>query len=406
MTLPYLTAAVGGIGGSLKNRSEDFFVQELPLYQPSGEGEHIYCEIEKIGLTTFDVINRLASALRVHPKDIGYAGLKDARAVTRQTFSIFGSSEQAIRSLEIRGLSVLSISRHGNKLRPGHLAGNRFAVKIRDVDPTDVVKLVPHLEMLRRVGMPNYFGEQRFGRRGDNYRLGAALIRGDDAAVLSLLLGSPNLAMDDAQAQGARKAFDRGDLDQAMRLFPRRCGMERRVLARLIKSRDPSAAVRVIDEKLRRLWVSALQSELFNQVVARRISGLNRLEDGDLAMKHENGACFLVESAVVEQPRCDSFEISPTGPLVGYRVSLPQGRPLSIEQQVLTDYGLAPEDFRVEGRHKVKGTRRPLRVQPKDIETAGGVDEFGQYISVSFTLPPGSFATVLLGELMKTPSGE
>lgn len=406
MSLPYLTTTLPGIGGSIKNRPEDFFVQELPLYQPTGDGEHIYCEIQKIGLTTFDTIDRLARALHVHPKDIGYAGLKDARAITRQLFSIFGSSEQAVASLQLPNLSVLWTARHGNKLRQGHLAANRFAIKIRDVNPTDVVKLQPYIDILKTTGLPNYFGEQRFGRRGDNHLLGAALIRGDDPAVLCLLLGSPNSSLDDAQTQGARKAFDRNDLEQAMRLFPRRSGMERRVLARLIKTRNPSIAVRTIDENLRRLWVSALQSDLFNEIVARRINSLNRLSDGDLAMKHENGACFLVESAASEQPRCDSFEISPTGPLVGYRMTLPEGEPLRIEQEVMAAHNLKPEDFRVEGRHKVKGARRPVRIQPKDIELSGGVDEFGQQITVAFTLPPGSFATVLLRELMKPPAGE
>ncbi|MCY2950693.1 MAG: tRNA pseudouridine(13) synthase TruD [Planctomycetota bacterium] len=406
MSLPYLTATLPGIGGSIKNRPEDFFVQELPLYQPTGDGEHIYCEIQKIGLTTFDTIDRLARALHVHPKDIGYAGLKDARAITRQLFSILGSSEQAVASLQLPNLSVLWTARHGNKLRQGHLAANRFAIKIRDVNPTDVVKLQPYIDILKTTGLPNYFGEQRFGRRGDNHLLGAALIRGDDPAVLSLLLGSPNSSLDDAQTQGARKAFDRNDLEHAMRLFPRRSGMERRVLARLIKTGNPSIAVRTVDENLRRLWVSALQSDLFNEIVAHRINSLNRLSDGDLAMKHENGACFLVESAATEQPRCDSFEISPTGPLVGYRMTLPQGEALGIEQEVMAAHNLKPEDFRVEGRHKVKGARRPLRIQPKDIELSGGVDEFGQHITVAFTLPPGSFATVLLRELMKSPAGE
>jgi tRNA pseudouridine13 synthase len=406
MSLPYLTREFAGIGGSIKQRAEDFFVQELPLYEPSGEGEHVYCEIQKVGLTTFDAVNRLARALNVSSRDIGYAGMKDARAVTRQILSIQGTTEEVVKGLSIPGLSVLWAARHGNKLRLGHLKGNRFAIKIREVNATDVVKLQPVISEIQKRGMPNYFGEQRFGRRGDNHLLGAALVRGDDEGVLKLLLGTPNTDVDDAQALGSRKAFDRGDLEHAMKLYPRHCGMERRILHRLIKTGKPGAAVRAVDEKLRRLWISALQSELFNQVVAKRIDSLDRLMDGDLAWKHENGAVFRVESAAAEQARCEAFEISPTGPLLGYRMTLPEGRPLEIEQEAFASHEMTPGQFRVEGRLKVKGARRPLRVLVEDMELVGGVDEFGAHITVAFTLPAGSFATVLLREVMKEEGEE
>jgi tRNA pseudouridine13 synthase len=122
---------------------------------------------------------------------------------------------------------------------------------------------------------------------------------------------------------------------------------------------------------------------------------------GDLAYKHENGACFEVEDLAAEEPRARAFEISPTGPLVGYRMTLPAGVPLEIETGVLAEAQLRPEDFRKEGGEKVKGARRPLRVRPEDVEMTGGVDEFGAHITVAFTLPAGSFATVLIRELTK-----
>jgi len=402
MPLPYLTRDIPGIGGTSKNRAEDFFVQEVPAYEPSGEGEHVFCEIQKVGLTTFDAINQIARALGISSRDIGYAGLKDAKAVTRQVFSIWGTTPEAVMNLRVPNVSVLWAARHGNKLRLGHLAANRFAIKIRDVNPTDVLKVRPVLAELERRGMPNYFGEQRFGRRDDNDMLGAALVRADHKALLSLLLGTPKPDRDDPHTADARSAFDRHELDESMRLWPRRYGMERRVLHRLIKTHRPSSAVFCIDQKLRRLWVSALQSRLFNEVLSRRIDTIDRLLDGDFAYKHENGACFHVEQAAVEQPRCDAFEISPTGPLVGFRVTLPQGEPLRIEQEVFAAHGIAPEDFKKSGQLRVKGARRPLRVRPENVEVAGGGDEHGPYVTVAFTLPAGSFATVLLRELIKT----
>lgn len=401
MTLPFLTSDIPGIGGMIRCRLEDFIVEELPLYEPCGQGAHVYCEIEKKGLTTFDAVDRIARALGIPSREIGYAGIKDARAVTRQMISISAADEQAAAGLRIAGVSVLRVARHVNKLRLGHLRGNRFIVKVRGSAAADVETAGRVLDALRRRGMPNYFGPQRFGRRHDNHLLGAALLRGDAEDLLRRLLGSPDAALDDAQTMGARRAFDRGDLQQAMRLWPRRCGMERRVLHRLIRTGSAASAAGAIDQRLRRLWISALQSEMFNAVLARRIDTLDRLMPGDLAYKHDNGACFRVEDAAAEQPRCDAFEISPTGPLAGYRMTMPEGEPLDIERGVFAEISIDPADFRVAGRLKVKGARRPLRVRPEEVSVVAGADDAGEYLQFSFALPAGAFATALLREIFK-----
>src|SRR5712672_1922649 len=137
--LPFLTRDFTGVGGSIKQRAEDFFVQELPLYEPSGEGEHVYVEIQKVGISTFEAINRISRALKVSPRGIGYAGMKDAQAVTVQTLSILGTTPEAVMALQLPGITVRWAIRHGNKLRLGHLKGNRFAIRLRHVSPTDVI---------------------------------------------------------------------------------------------------------------------------------------------------------------------------------------------------------------------------------------------------------------------------
>jgi tRNA pseudouridine13 synthase len=403
MPLPYSIASFAGVGGKTKDRPEDFFVQELPLYEPSGEGEHLYVEIQKVRLTTFDAINRVAQALGISSREVGYAGLKDAFAITRQVLSLPRSAADRVGELKWDDLQILWAMPHGNKLRLGHLRGNRFAIKIREVTPTDVVKVRPVMAELERRGMPNYFGEQRFGRRGDNHLLGAALVREDDAAVLKHLLGTPDPRTDDAATLEARMLFEEGKLEESMRAWPRRCGIERRCLARFIKTGRPGAAVRIVDQRLRSLWVTALQSHLFNEVCGYRVQHhtLDRVLTGDLAMKHENGACFKVEDPAVEQPRCNAFEISPTGPMLGYRMTKATGEPGRIEHEVFGRYGFSPDRFR--GGHwvRVKGERRPLRVRPTEIDLAAGADEHGPHITLAFTLPAGSFATTLLREIMR-----
>ena len=402
MNLPYLTRDVAGVGGVIRQRPQDFFVQEIPAYEPSGEGEHSLCEIEKVGLSTFDAVDRIARTLDVNPREIGFAGMKDAQAVTRQHLTVPRVEDAKLLAIQTAQLKVLSSARHGNKLRLGHLKGNRFAIKIREVEATDVVKVKPALERLEREGMPNYFGEQRFGRRGDNDQLGAALLRDDPMAVLRLVLGAPLKDVDPSGAFEARRFFEGGDLQAAMKKWPRSSGMERRILARFMNTSSPGKALQLIEPRLRRLWLSALQSRVFNDVVAERIDGLGKLLVGDLAYLHDRGACFTVEDVAKEQPRADAFEVSATGPMLGYRMSLPAGEALALEQTVYDRFKLTREDFKRPNRDQAKGDRRPIRVRPADTQIVGGVDDHGAHITVAFTLPAGSFATVLLREVMKS----
>ena len=401
MQLPYLTHDLPGIGGTLRARPEDFAVEEIPAYAASGDGEHVLCEIRKVGASTFDAIDQLSRMLSINPRDIGFAGMKDTNAVTRQFVSVPRVTVEQAMAVQTDRLAVLSAARHVNKLRLGHLAGNRFVIRIRDVEPSDVDRARAIVDRLTRDGMPNFFGEQRFGRRGDNDLLGAALLRGDTDGVLSLLLGRPQKGNDPSNVFEARRFFDGGDLEAAMRKWPRSSGLERRVLARFMKTKSPAKALGLVDFKLRRLWISALQSRLFNEVVTRRLDALGRLLTGDLAQIHAKGACFIVEDAAAEQPRADAFEISATGPLLGYRMSLPTGDGLAVEQAVYDQFGLTRQSFGQPDLDRAKGDRRPIRVRPADVELSSGSDEHGPHVTLAFTLPPGAFATVLLGEVMK-----
>lgn len=401
MKLPYLTNEFPGVGGTIKQRAEDFFVQELPLYEPSGTGEHIFVEIQKVNITTFEAIARLSKALNVPARDIGYAGLKDAIGVSRQILSIPRTTPHILSAIRVEDVTVQWALPHHNKLRRGHLSGNRFAINLRDVTPTDVVKLPPVLKILQQRGMANYFGPQRFGRRGDNAVCGELLLRGRHEQLLAQLLGRPDASVDTDEAAEARAAFDRGAYEEALAGYPRNYGLERRILSRFMKTKSAEAAVGAVDQKLRKLWISALQSQLFNEVLARRIETLDQLLEGDVAMRHDSGGCFIIKSPEIEQARCNRFEISPTGPMIGYRMTRAQARAGEIEEQVFAAHRLTAEDFRGAGVLRVKGDRRPLRVKPTEVSLSAGVDQQGAYITLAFTLPPGAYATSLIREISK-----
>ncbi len=405
--LPYITNDLLGVGGEFKQRPEDFFVQEIPLYEPCGEGEHTYAEIEKIGISTFDALHAIASALGISSRDIGYAGMKDTFAITRQWISIPRVDPAKVEALEIEGIKILGTDKHTNKIRLGHLKANRFAVKIRDVMPEQVIAADRITQMLVKRGLPNFFGQQRFGRRNNNDLLGAALVRGDDMGFLKIMLGDAQ-KQDAPKLRGARQAFERGEYDNAMRLWPRTGGMERRILHRFIRTKNAGTAVRSVDEKLRRLMVSAVQSRIFNDVLAQRIANFDTPLLGDWCMKLDNGACFEVTDLAAETARAAAWEISPTGPMLGYRLSMATGPAGEIEQAVFAKYGLSAANFKSEGRLRVKGTRRAMRVRIEDLKLESGVDNYGPHITLAFSLPAGAFATTLLREVMKSdaPDGD
>ncbi len=403
--LPYLTAEVPGLGGAIKSRPEDFKVEEVPLYEPSGSGTHVYFRVEKQKLATMRLVYELARALKRKPAEFGYAGMKDADAVTVQTISLEHVDPEQVQSVFIPNVRILDVARHTNKLKLGHLKGNRFTIKLRDVDTQRIDDARSVLDVLTRRGVPNYFGEQRFGLRGDTWEVGRALLRQDYREAVEVILGRPGPA-DYGEVRQARQLFDQGDYLAAADAWPHPFHNEKQVARAMDKyDGDAQKALKTVDKKLRRFYFSAYQSQLFNQVVARRLENIDSLLSGDWAWRHPQGAVFKVENVEREQPRCDVFEISPTGPLFGYKMRVPDGQVGWIEQEVLDEEQLTLDDWRESGKHKIKGGRRPLRFQPQETRVESGSDDAGDCLQLTFYLEAGCYATTVLREICKWPGG-
>ncbi|ABQ25177.1 tRNA pseudouridine(13) synthase TruD [Geotalea uraniireducens] len=398
MLKTYLTADLPGTGGTIKETPEDFLVAEIPLYLPCGEGEHTFAEIEKRGITTLEALRRLAKALGIAERDMGYAGMKDARGVTRQTFSIPRVAPDRVLGLEVQGIRVLSASLHRNKLKLGHLRGNRFRLRVRGVTADAVPSASAVLSVLAKRGVPNYFGEQRYGTQGNSHLIGAALLRGDYRGAVDALIGDAAKVTDE-RWRAAIEAYRRGDPDESLRAFPGHCRTERDLLQRLVKQPDDwEKAFRAVHPRLKKLYLSAFQSFLFDRLLDGRLDRLDEVVDGDVAYKHDNGACFLVTDAAAEAVRAEAFEISPTGPLFGCKMKEPEGKVLELERQVLDMEGLSLESFNLTGGLRMEGERRPLRV-PLMEPTA---EWDGEGLVLEFGLPRGSYATAVLREVMKS----
>jgi tRNA pseudouridine13 synthase len=397
----YRTAEVSPLSGEARVVPEDFLVEEVPLYEPAGEGEHLYVTIEKRGIPTFEAIRRLARALDVRERDVGHAGLKDARAVTRQTLSFQFASEEALARFRDDKIQVLAAKRHRNKLKLGHLKGNRFRLRIRGVAPGDDSRAREGLDQLARVGAPNYFGLQRFGYRFDTHRLGLALVREDAPAFVETLLGS--LEKDTSPAlRAAGEAYRAGEFAKALATLPPSHQAERAALDALRWSKgDTMKAARAVPLRWRRFYASALQSLLFNGYLTRQISRLDTLEVGEIAYLHRNGAAFTVEDAAREAPRVAALEISPSGPLFGRKLLRPaEGtRARADEDAVLAEQGLGSSELGDALGSSPKGERRSLRL----LVAEPSVGPEGDSLVLSFFLPRGSYATVVLEELFKRP---
>ncbi|HKB38609.1 MAG TPA: tRNA pseudouridine(13) synthase TruD [Gemmataceae bacterium] len=341
-TPPLGTGDLPGIGGRIKSVPEDFEVEEIPAYPPSGSGDFLYLWVEKRGMGAEFFLRQVARRLELSPGEVGTAGLKDRHAVTRQMVSVPASAEPLLNQLEGDGLRLLNVNRHTNKLKPGHLHGNRFRVVVRDVHPQAAERLAPIRERLRRDGLPNFYGPQRFGHDGETGRLGLGLLRSGPS-------GQP------------RAPF------------------------------------------LRKLALSAAQSALFNLYLARRLQDglLRKVLPGDVMAKWPFGGMFVARDAPTEQSRFDAREIVTAGPLFGRKTFPAEDEAARREESILRDAGLTPAVFQGFGK-LVQGTRRHNLVYVDDLEA----QPVAEGVCFAFTLPAGSYATVLLRELTKSDLGD
>ena len=319
-----------------------FVVEELPAYPPAGEGAHTFLLLEKQGLTTFDAINQVAAAFGVASRDIGYAGMKDKQATTRQWVSVPGLDPERALAWTGSGVRVLEAARHPHKLRLGHLRGNRFEVVLTGTaSDDDVAALRARFEALGAHGVPNRYGEQRFGADAANATRGLALLRGER--------------------------------------------QER-------------------DKRKRKLMLSALQSAVFNRALELRATrgSLTAVIPGDVLKKTDTGGLFVSTEPEVDQARVDAGELIPTAPLPGGReIEPPPGTPAhALEDEAIAAVGATRDDFTRAGRD-LPGARRPVLLRLADTAFSDEIsdDPNTRAVRLRFTLPAGGYATVVVASV-------
>lgn len=342
-----------------KHAPEDFVVEEIPAYLPSGVGEHLYLFIEKRGVATDEVTRALAKTFGLRGMDVGAGGMKDRHALTRQWISVpvpprRPEFEREVAALSLPNVRILEMKRHGNKLRTGHLRGNRFHITLRDVDTAHQGAITKAFETLAREGVPNAYGAQRFGKGRDNAETCLAFLRGEIPA-------------------------------------PR-------------------------DFQKRRFLFSALQSKVFNRVLAARLAAgtWNVPQVGDLLARerrvldtsegtNRGGALFLCEDAETDRKRAMTGELSPTGPMPGAEMRRPGETIDAFETSIVNEVCETSVDWE-KAKQLGEGTRRPLRVWVEDLNVSINTESASaskgrMSISASFVLPKGAYATTVLEEV-------
>lgn len=322
------------ISGRIRSHPEDFKVDEISAVTPDGEGEHMLLLVRKTGANTDWVAARLAEAFDASRRDVSYAGRKDRHAITTQWFSVLQTAQEAAdwQTRLPHNIEILESHRHRRKLRRGTLAGNRFAIVLRDL-AGDVATLESRVHHIKAEGVPNYFGEQRFGRDGSN------------------------LAAAQQMFSGKR--------------------------ARLPRNR-------------REMLLSAARSYIFNAVLARRVADAtwNQLVTGDVAGLAGSQSIFKVDDIdETLRLRAASHDIHPTGPLWGRGLPASTGAILELETQLAERHKELARGLEKAG---LAQSRRPLRLSVPDLQIEFADDA----AELRFTLQPGSYATVVLRELL------
>ena len=401
-----------GTGGNIRQSNEDFFVDEVPLQLPTGEGPNTWMHIEKNGRTTLDVVLDIARALHISRKRTGFAGMKDRSAITRQWLCISNITPEELPDFNeiLHNVRILEITQNQKKLRMGQLKGNKFKINIRNTnDPSNDKKSAEEvLESLGITGVPNYYGYQRFGEvRSTTHLVGKCLVEGDIKKAVDTYIGNPN-EDEHNQPYEARKLYDEGKLEDAYNMMPKSMRYEKSMIKELMISQDKHGeivekdyirAIESLPKPLKRMFVNAYESYLFNKIVNERAKiGINKYYDGDIIIDHEEHWVHQINKDTIEED-INTFKLNPTAPLLGSKVPLAEGKQGEIERKVIKDENIIKESFACPKTPKLgsNGVRRSIRFKIEDTH----VEQLDDGISVEFFIPKGCYATAVLREIMK-----
>ena len=413
--IEFYLSATPGVSGTTKATEEDFRVREISAYpRPDPDGPYTVIRVESRGWEQHELAAAIARRLALPARAVQWSGTKDRRAVAERLFSYRG--DPPAEDLALPRVTVQEAYRARDGLVLGHHYGNAFEIRVRGLpDPATAERAYRDTERALRGagGFPNFFGPQRFGEvRPVTHAVGRALVRGDPAGAVDLYLAARPSGGTKGTGDQARQAFsEHHDPARALREFPPEYRFERSILERLAQGDPPARALRALPHELRRLFVHAYQAYLFNRWLSdRHREGIPLAvpEEGDRILRlGRDGTVRSQESVAVEMDnRSECADLVSrgrallAGPLVGAETELASGRPRKLLQDLLEAEEVAPAMFVLSAAPELasRGAARPLLlpVPPLGISTETDAAVF------AFSLPKGSYATILLREFLKS----
>ena len=427
-----------GIQAEIKKRYKDFIVREIthsgrileikenfePVnFSRDNKDNYTLFNIIKINKDTFEAIRIISSALGVPPKSIGYAGLKDKRSISIQVASIRGNYVEKLKNLRLDDIYIRNIHPSKNPVKLGNNWGNHFIITLRNIQhvPDQQEKIELLLSHLRNHGFPNYYGLQRFGTfRPNSHIIGRFILESQfKKAFEEFVIKEYPTELQQSQKVRAELAKT-GDLEKALNTFPMGLGYERSMIKHLIDSPgDYEGAINQLPNYLIKLLISSFQSFLFNKMVSLRVKKGNSLqkpvkgdvfsildeEDGNITqIKYTYGG--LYDKHLQEARKLKHAKI--IIPLVGYNTDLdefPYMKSLILEIIKKERISLSIFKNKQLEKYEFKGSFRPIIVKPVGLKILEySKDDFFPNkckLKIEFSLQKGSYATLLLREIVK-----
>jgi len=429
-----------GTGGVIRSSVDDFAVEEVlvdgsrakiektvenhALRATLAKQGFLLCVLVKRNWDTFIAIKNVARQLGISQEQISIAGIKDAKAVTAQHITIEHGVMEDIAKVNVKDIEIRPVGYFRDKLSQYYLLGNNFRIVIKAINlaaPTIAKRIAATMRGLEAVGgIPNFFGHQRFGTtRPITHLVGEAIVKDNFEDAALLFLAQPSVYEHPASRQARRELQSTQDFKQALQNFPRQLRYERLMLGYLVeKPRDFVGAFKRLPVKLQMLFVQAFQSYLFNRFLSERIRNgfaLNRAEVGDYVVNVERSGLPMVKTGKIVEAAAlaEANEAIGTGrirvalPLVGVRQRLSQGVMGQIGQHVLEAEDVKAEDFKVDalpeisGRGGLRTVTTPIKNFKPSGSSASADNPKERQAELDFLLLRGSYATVLLREIMK-----
>jgi tRNA pseudouridine13 synthase len=400
-----------GIGGKIKEKPEDFTVEELTKLNLD-EGNFTVVRIKKVNWDTLNLVRVIAKKLKISQRRIEYAGTKDKRSVSIQYFSIYGLSDEQIEKLKkirIKDVEIDVLGKSKNRIGLGDLLGNRFDIIVRSAMDGDLIQRT--LKELEERGCPNFFGLQRFGTmRFVTHKVGLEILRRNYKEAFWIYVAMPFKDENPEVRSIREELWECRNPVLGLREFPAYLRYERNLLQALREGKTEEQALLMLPKNLKLMFVHAYQSYIFNRTLSARLrefEDLKTIEKDDYTgFFHPDSGVMVVENdyypvewrmkriALLRDLKRCALAL----PLPGYESRL-KGWAKEVVEELLDNDGISLKDFRHEYKEfSSRGSYRLAEIPFSEFEFM----EKDDFVKFRFTLPKGSYATVFLREFTKT----